>query len=59
MKCKSTGGGKKFNINGIMHRKYKERRPPFKDQKTRISVTGRIQKIGQPSLGPQWIGTVN
>jgi len=45
LKCKSTGGGKKFNVNGIMHRKYKERSPPFKD-KTKISVTGRIWRIG-------------
>jgi len=56
LKCKSTGAGKKFNINGIVHRKYKERRPPFKENKTRISVTGRIWRMGQSSSRSQWTG---
>jgi hypothetical protein len=51
------GGDKKSNIDGTAHRKYKERRPSFKEHKNKISVTGRIWKLGQPSSGPQWIGT--
>jgi len=57
LKCKSTGGGKKFNINGIMQRKNKERSPPFMDNKTKISVTGRIWRMGQSSSGSQWTVT--
>jgi hypothetical protein len=40
-----------------MQRKYKERSPPLKDNKTNISVTGRIWRMGQSSSGSQWIGT--
>jgi hypothetical protein len=41
----------------IMHRKYNEKRSQFKDHKTKISVTGRVWEMGQPSSGPQWIVT--